>query len=117
MFDEVARPFNREPEHEQALASEEVGRAPAEQQEAAEEEGVDVDDPLQADRREVEAGLDRRQRDVHDGRVEHDHELRDADENENEPTVDGRTHCEPASLSELNDSLKVAVSGLAGSLS
>jgi hypothetical protein len=56
----------------------------------AEEQGVDVHDPLQPERREVEVRLDRWQRDVHDRRVEHDHELRDADENEDEPTVDGR---------------------------
>jgi hypothetical protein len=74
-------------DEEHTLAPEEVRRSTAEQQEAAEDERVAVDDPLEARRREVEVGLDRRQGDVRDGRVEHDHELRDADEDEDEPAV------------------------------
>src|SRR5437879_4682669 len=46
--------------HEEALTPEEVRRPAAEQQKASEEEGVDVDDPLQAGRRKMEAVLDRR---------------------------------------------------------
>ena len=72
---------------EEPLPSEQVGRAAAEQEEAAEDERVRVDDPLQARRAEVQAVLDRRQGDVHDRRVENDHELRNADEDEDEPAV------------------------------
>ena len=67
-----------DPEDEQAPATEQVGGAAAEHEEATEREGVRVDDPLQARRREVQAALNRRQRDVHDGGVEDDHELGDA---------------------------------------
>ena len=102
MPDDVAMPLTSEatvktatPGDEQALPAEQVGRAPAEQQEAAEDERVGVDDPLQArPARSARPVLDRRQRDVHDRRVEHDHELRDADEDEDEPAVDrGARNC------------------------
>ena len=73
---------------EHALAPDQVAGAPAEQEEAAEEQRVGVDDPLQARLGEAEVGLDRRQRDVHDRRVEDHHELREADEDEDEPGVD-----------------------------
>ena len=73
---------------EHALAPDQVAGAPAEQQEAAEEQRVGVDDPLQVRLGQPEVGLDRRQRDVHDRRVEDDHELREADEDEDEPGVD-----------------------------
>ncbi len=43
---------------EQPLAAEQVGRAPAEQQKAAEDERVGVDDPLEVRCREVQAALD-----------------------------------------------------------
>ena len=72
---------------EHALAADQVAGAAAEQQEAAEQERVGVDDPLQARLGDPEVGLDRRQRDVHDRRVEHDHELREADEDEDEPRI------------------------------
>ena len=55
---------------EHAPAAEEVGRAPAEQQEAGEGERVGVQDPLQAVGGEAQRVLDRRQRDVHDRDVE-----------------------------------------------
>ena len=51
------------------------------------DERVAVDHPLQVRGAEAEVGLDRRQRDVHDGRVEHDHELREAHDHEHEPAV------------------------------
>jgi len=56
------------------------GEPAAEQQQAAEGEGVGVDDPGQAGVAEAEVGLDVRQRDVDDGAVEHDHQLRAADD-------------------------------------
>ena len=67
-----------EPGHEDAAASEQVGGPAAEQQEAGEGDRVGVDDPLQVDLGEAEAVADRRQRDVDDGDVENDHELRQA---------------------------------------
>ena len=50
-------------------------------------ERVRVDHPLQVRLRHVQVRLDRRQRDVHHRRVENDHELREADEAENEPGI------------------------------
>ena len=75
------------PTEEEALAPEQVAGAAAEQQEAAEDERVGVDDPLEVRLGQAEVFLDRRQRDVHDGRVEHDHELREADEDEDDPGI------------------------------
>ena len=70
-----------------ALAAEDVRRAAAEQQEAAEQQRVGVDDPLQVGLAEVQILLDRRQRDVHDRRVEDHHELGEADEDQRHPAV------------------------------
>jgi hypothetical protein len=78
-----------EADQEKALAAQQVAKAAAEEQEAAEDEGVGVDDPLQTAVGEVEVRLDRRQGDVHDRRVEDDHELRQADEDEDDPRVGG----------------------------
>ena len=75
-------------DEEDPLAPDEVTGAPAEQQEAAEDERVRVDDPLQVGVRHLEVGLDRRQRDVHDRRVQDHHELRHADQHQHEPRVD-----------------------------
>ena len=59
-----------------------VGGAAAEHQEARERDRVRVDDPLQVSRGEVQARLDRRQRDVDDAQVEDHHELRHAADDE-----------------------------------
>ena len=64
---------------EHAATPEQVGGAAAEQEEAGEGERVGVDDPLQPGVGETEAAVDRRQRHVHDRDVEDDHELRQAD--------------------------------------
>jgi len=48
---------------------------PSEQQQPAERQGIRVDHPLQAAAGESQGGLNVRQRDVDDGRVEHDHQL------------------------------------------
>ena len=50
---------------------------------------VGVDDPLQRAGREVQVGLQRGQGDVHDRRVEDDHELAEADDGEHEPGIHG----------------------------
>ena len=78
---------DRDAREEEPAAAEQVARAAAEQQEAAEHERVGVDDPLEVRGAEPEVGLDRRQRDVDHRRVEHDHELREADDDEDDPAV------------------------------
>ena len=78
-----------EPGEEHPLAADQVAGATAEQQEPAEQERVRVDDPLEARLGDPELRLDRRERDVHDRRVEDHHELREADEDQDEPRVHG----------------------------
>ena len=63
------------PDQEGPAPAEEVARAGAEEQQAAEGEDVGVEDPRELAAREAEARLDVGQRDVDDGGVEHDHEL------------------------------------------
>ena len=62
------------------FAAEEVADAAAEQQQRAERERVRGDDPLARVVGEAEVLLRARQGDVHDRRVEDDHQLRDADD-------------------------------------
>ena len=75
------------PDHEHAPPAEQVGRAAAEQQEAAERDRVGDQHPLQRVLGDVQRRLDRRQRDVDDRDVEHRHEERDADERERLPAA------------------------------
>ena len=89
---EVARPpaseasaNTIEADHEQPAPAEQVGHAAAEQQEAAEEQRVGVDDPREVVLGEVEVAADRRQRDVDDGCVEDDDELRQRQQRERDP--------------------------------
>ena len=70
---------------EDAAAAEPVAEPPAEQQEAAEHQGVGADHPLQVLLREAEVVLDGRQRDVDDRDVEDGHELHDADQRQCKP--------------------------------
>ena len=65
--------------------AEEVAQPPAEQQEAAEGQQVGVHDPGERLLREAEIVPDRRQRDVHDRPVEHDHQVAEAEDVEGEP--------------------------------
>ncbi len=74
----------RHPDEEQPAPAPQVRRASAEQQEAREGQGVGVQHPAERVLRHVQVGLHRRQRDIHDADVEHDHELGDADDGENE---------------------------------
>jgi hypothetical protein len=77
-----------EPDHEHPPPAEDVTRAAAEKQEAAEGQGVAADDPLQVLRGgEVEILLDRGQRDIHDRNVEHDHQVGDAQNGERLPSA------------------------------
>ena len=79
-------------EQEHALATEQVAEPAGQQQEAAERDEERVDDPGEVALGEVEVVLDRGQRDVHDRRVEHDHQLRQADDDERQPApaISGR---------------------------
>ena len=72
-------------DHEDAPAAEQVGRAAAQQQEAAEDERVGGDHPLEVRLRESEIRLDRGECDVHDRDVEHDHELDGGEKRQSEP--------------------------------
>ena len=79
---------DREPEqadHERPLAPEQVRDAPAEEQEAPERERVRRDDPLAVLVGETQVLLRRRQRDVHDRRVEDHHQLRDPEHRQDRP--------------------------------
>ena len=76
------------PIRKRRLRPDEVGGATTEHEKATERERVRVDDPLQARGREVQPALDGGKRDVHDGVVEDDHELGEADDDEDEPGVD-----------------------------
>ena len=73
--------------HEHAPSAEQVGGTAAQEQDAAEEDGVGGDHPLQPLLAEVQIGLDRRQRHVHDGDVEHDHELSGHEDRQCEPAL------------------------------
>ena len=72
---------------EDALAAEEVAEAAAEQQQAAERQRVRGDDPLAGVVGEAQVRLGRGKRDVHDRHVEHDHQLRKANQREDEPAA------------------------------
>src|SRR6266540_6518669 len=67
------------------LAPEEIAELAAEQEHAAEGERVRGDDPLPLVVGEMQRRLRRGQCDVHDGHVEHDHQLGDAGEGEDPP--------------------------------
>ena len=89
-----------EPAHEDDSASEDVRESATEQHEAAEDERVGADDPLQVVLREAEVDLDRGQRDVYDRDVEDDHELDGANKRQCVPfRAVGRNHAEAPSFS------------------
>jgi hypothetical protein len=76
---------DHDPDDEHSLASQQIRRATAEHQEAAEDERVRADHPLEILLREPQVDLDRRQRHVDDRDVQYDHELHRAEERECEP--------------------------------
>ena len=76
-----------EADEEEPLAAEKVAGATAEQEEAAEHERVRIDDPLEVGLAQAEVLLDGREGDVHDRRVEDDHELCEADQDEDHPGI------------------------------
>jgi hypothetical protein len=67
-----------QPGQENPASPEQVGQPPPEQKEPSEHEAVGDDDPLQGALADAEVTLDRRERHIHDGDVEDDHELRGA---------------------------------------
>jgi hypothetical protein len=75
----------RDPEQEQPPVAEQVAEASAQQQEAAKGEEVGVHDPGQRRLGEGEALPDRGQRDVHDRRIEDDHQAAEAKHDQREP--------------------------------
>src|SRR5262249_379691 len=88
-----------EADQEEPLPSQKVASAAAEQEKAGEDERVRVDHPLEARLAEAEPALDVGQRDIHDRRVEDDHELRQADDYEYDPGIRGMaTHSTPYDL-------------------
>ena len=70
---------------ERHLAAEQVGQPAAEQQQAAERQRVGGDHPLPVRGGEAQRPLRRRQRDVHHRDVQHHHELRQADDAQDQP--------------------------------
>jgi hypothetical protein len=84
----------RNSDHEDAPAPEQVGRAAREEKEAPEGDRVGADHPLQVLPGEVERLADRRQRDVHDRDVEDRHEEGDADKREGLPPAGVWSRCD-----------------------
>ena len=76
-----------EPDDQGTSAPDQVTDATAEQEEPAERERVGGDDPLPVGVRDAQVGLGRRQGDVHDGHVQHHHELCESDDTETPPTA------------------------------
>ena len=70
---------------EDAAVAVEVTEPPAQQQEAAEGQHVGVDHPRQRGLAEAQVGLDGGQGDVHDVRVEHDHQVAQAEHLQGQP--------------------------------
>ena len=73
------------PPRKTPLVAVQVAEPARQQQEAAEGEHVGVDHPGQRGLAEAEVGLDRGQRDVHDVRVEHDHQVAQAEHLQGQP--------------------------------
>jgi hypothetical protein len=65
--------------------TEQVAQPSAQEEEPAEREQVGVHHPGQGGLREAEILADGRERDVHDRRVEHDHDVRQAEQVQREP--------------------------------
>jgi hypothetical protein len=69
------------------FAPEQIAEAAAEEEQRAERQRVGGDDPLARVVAEAEVLLRARQRDVDDGRVEDDHQLRHGDHREDDPAA------------------------------
>jgi hypothetical protein len=80
----------RERDHareEDALSPDQIAEPAGEEQQAAERDEERVHDPGQVGLAEAEVVLDRRERDVHDRHVQDDHQLRQADDDQRQPTT------------------------------
>ena len=75
----------RDADQEQPAVAEEVTKPAAEQEEAAERQEVRIHDPRERRLREAEVFPDRRERNVHDRRIEDDHQVAKAEDVEREP--------------------------------
>jgi hypothetical protein len=82
-----------QPSDEHPLAAEDITQPPAQQEQAAKRQCVGGDDPLARLVGEAQALLGGRKRNVHDRRVEHDHQLRDADDREDQPAAPAACVC------------------------
>ena len=69
------------------LAPEQITELATQQQQAAERQRVGGDDPLPALGGEMQRLLGRRDRDRHDRRVQHHHQLRDAEQGQDRPSI------------------------------
>ena len=76
---------DRQADQEDPPLADQVAQAPGQQQQAAERDQVGVHHPGEAVLREAQVVLDRGQRDVHDRRVEHDHQHASAEHVKSQP--------------------------------
>ena len=74
-------------DHEQPFAAEQISQPAPEQQQAAEGERVGRHHPLAIRVPEAQIPLRRGQRDIHHRRVQHDHQLRDAQHRQDPPPL------------------------------
>ncbi|MGY2874852.1 hypothetical protein ACVW00_002042 [Marmoricola sp. URHA0025 HA25] len=95
MADAIAK--TPRPREEEPPAPEDVGQPPAEQQQPAGHQDVAVDDPGETGLGEPEVVLDVRERDVHHGDVQDQHELDEPEDAERLPAARvGRGGCQIA---------------------
>ena len=77
----------RDADHEQPAAAEQVAEAATDDQSDRERQRVAADDPLQGGGARAEVGADGRRGDVDDRAVEQVHDLDDEDDREDEPAA------------------------------
>jgi hypothetical protein len=82
------------PDQEQTSSAQEVADATTEQQKPTRHQCVPVDDPREAAGGEVKGFLDRGQRDIHHGDVDHDHELHERENCQRLPAPRVERGCE-----------------------
>ena len=95
----------RDPGEEHPARPVQVAEPAAEEQEAAEGEEIGVDDPRQGGLREPEVVADRRQRDIHDRPVEHDHQVAQAEDDQGKPACARIGHGHPGLLPVVSSTL------------
>src|SRR5205823_2426732 len=95
--------------HEDPPPADQVAEPAGQQEQAAEGDQVGVHHPGELRLGEAEVALDRRQRDVHDRRVEHDHEHPYAEDHESQPARAVASGGHPSSFSSTSsDSFSAA---------